>query len=130
MVKKYTGDAHNAFRTEFLRSSTAYLVIKNTVPPKAAARAGAITSPEKMAAIPLESFHPHWTEFQPFNAIPHPAREQMIEYVVETGHEFRVAIMSQVAEAVIAHVKVKSWTPTLPSNAESEIMPFLMVPVT
>lgn len=42
--------------------------------------------------------------------------------VVERGHEYRVAIMSQVADAAMAHVKARSWTPGSPRNAEAEMI--------
>lgn len=50
--------------------------------------------------------------------------------MVETGHDSRVQIMSQVAETTRAQVKASISTPALPLKSEREIMPFLMVEAT
>lgn len=42
--------------------------------------------------------------------------------MVETGQEYRVQTMSQDAEATMAQVKARSWTPAFPSNAEAEMI--------
>ena len=93
---------------EFSRSNTAYLVNRKTAPAKAAERHGAIMIPPKIAAIPLESFHPHWTASAPPTATPAPARAETIEYVVETGSENLVATISHEAETMSAQVKASS----------------------
>jgi hypothetical protein len=90
---------------EFARSKTAYFVKRKTMLAKLAEIAGAMKIPPKMAAIPLESFHPHWTASAPPTATPAPASAETIEYVVETGREYRVAIMSHEAETMRAQVK-------------------------
>jgi hypothetical protein len=90
---------------EFSRSKTAYLVKRKTTLAKPAEIQGAMMIPPKIAAIPLESFHPHWTASTPPTATPAPASAETIEYVVETGSEYRVAIMSHEAETMRAQVK-------------------------
>lgn len=65
--------------TELALSRTAYLVKRKTIPAKPAERAGAMKIPEKMAAIPFESFQPHWTASAPPTATPAPAMAETIE---------------------------------------------------
>lgn len=75
-------------------------------------------------------FQPHWTASLPPTATPTPASAETIEYVVETGHESRVQIMSHVAETERATVKARSSRPAFLLKTEREMMPFLMVPAT
>lgn len=91
---------------------------------------GAIPKPAKIVAIPFPLFQPQFTAPGPSSATPTPAKAETIEYVVDTGHPFLVAIMSQIAEAVSAQTKARSSTPALFLNVDNEMIPFFMVPAT